>query len=179
MAYDAFMYFEEPGPGATLPEGETSDATYQANKAFEIYSFSWGASNPVTIGSGSSGASSGKVSLSSFNIMKKTDKSSPTLFATCCTGGHFKKATVLLRKSGQATAAGGEPYIIYTFHKVFVESVQWSGSSGGDDTPTESVSFGFGAVQVEYKPQKDDGTLDKATETMWSVIKNNKSTAIE
>ena len=25
-----------------------------------------------------------------------------------------------------------------------VESVQWSGSSGGDDTPTESVSFAFG-----------------------------------
>ena len=31
-----------------------------------------------------------------------------------------------------------------------VESVQWSGSSGGDDTPTESVSFAFAKVEIDY-----------------------------
>ena len=31
----------------------------------------------------------------------------------------------------------------YDFTDVMVESIQWSGSSGGDDTPTESVSFAF------------------------------------
>jgi type VI secretion system secreted protein Hcp len=176
MAFDAFMYFESPGGGAVLPEGETSDATYKDKKAFEIYSFSWGCSNPVTIGSASGGASSGKVSISSFNVMKRTDKASPSLFQTCCSGGHFGKAMVILRKSGQDKAKAGEAYITYEFHKVFVESVQWSGSAGGDDYPTESVSFGFGAVKVEYKPQKADGSLGTACTATWSVIKNNNTT---
>jgi type VI secretion system secreted protein Hcp len=180
MAFDSFMYFAEPKSGAVLPEGETTDKEMSKNKAFEIYSFSWGASNPVTIGSGKGGASAGKVSISSFNVMKRTDKASAKLFQTCCSGGHFGKAMVVLRKSGTDTKVGGAAYIEYTFHKVFVESVQWSGSAGGDDYPTESVSFGFGAVQVDYKPQKPDGSLENSPVTAtWSVIKNDNSTSVE
>ena len=37
-----------------------------------------------------------------------------------------------------------------------VESIQWSGSSGGDDTPTESVSFAFAKVKVTYSKQEFD-----------------------
>lgn len=178
MAFDCYMFFEEPGGGAVLPEGETTDKEFSSKKAFEIYSFSWGASNPVTIGSGSGGASSGKVSISSFNVMKKADKASPKLFQTCASGGHFGKATVVLRKSGQDKAKAGEGYQTYKFKKVFVESVQWSGSAGGDDVPTESVSFAFGAVEYEYKPQKADGSLGTAVTATWSVIKGDNSTAV-
>jgi len=178
MAFDAFMWFEGPGGGAVLPEGETHDEKYKANKAFEIMSFSWGASNPVNIGSSSGGASAGKVSISSFNVMKKTDKAFPKLFKTCCTGGHFDKATVVLRKSGSDAKKAGEAYITYKFQKVFVESVQWSGASGGDDVPMESVSFAFGVVEIEYKPQKKDGTLDTGVPASWNLINNNDSTSI-
>ena len=39
MAFDAFMWFEGPGGGAVLPEGETTDEKYKANKAgFVIHS---------------------------------------------------------------------------------------------------------------------------------------------
>jgi type VI secretion system secreted protein Hcp len=58
MAFDSFMYFDSGNP---QPEGETTDKTYSAKKAYEIYSFSWGASNPVTIGSASGGVGGGKV----------------------------------------------------------------------------------------------------------------------
>ena len=54
---------------------------------------------------------------------------------------------------------------------VMVESVQWSGSSGGDDTPTESVSFAFGKVTVEYKTQGKDGKLVAGTPVVWDVTK--------
>lgn len=178
MAFDAFMYFEGPGAGAVLPEGETKDKAMKAKKAFGIDSFSFGASNPSTIGSGSGGGGAGKVSISSFNVMKNTDKASPKLFATCCSGGHFKKAVVVLRKAGAEAAKSGDDYLTYTFSKVFVDSVQWSGSTGGLDTPTESVSFSFGAVKIEYKPQKDDGSLDTAVPAAWNVVNNTNTDTV-
>lgn len=142
MAFDTFLKLEGPNV-----EGESTDSVHA--KEIEIYSFSWGASNPTTISSYSTGAGGGKVTVSSFNIMKKCDKSSPNLFRTCCKGDHYDKATVIFRKAGGTQVE----YLKYTFEMVFVESIQWSGSSGGDDVPTESVSFSYGKVTIEYKPQ--------------------------
>jgi type VI secretion system secreted protein Hcp len=47
--------------------------------------------------------------------------------------------------------------------------VQWSGSSGGDDTPSESVSFAFGKVTVEYKTQDKTGKLAAGTPVVWDI----------
>lgn len=166
MAFDSFMWLEGGNPAV---QGETTDTTYKAKNAFEIYSFSWGASNPTTVGSGSTGLAAGKVSISSFNIMKKSEKSSPTLFSNCCNGTHFTKATVVLRKAGGTKAV---VFLEYDFEDVLVESVQWSGSSGGDDTPTESVSFAFGKVTVQYTPQADAGTPGKLVSGSWNIQTN-------
>src|ERR1700674_2983251 len=97
MAYDSFMWLKGGAPEA---KGETTDKVYSAKHAFEIYSFSWGASNPVTIGSASGGAGAGKVSISSFNIMKRTDSASPALFLNCAKGQHFTEGHVVMRKAG-------------------------------------------------------------------------------
>jgi type VI secretion system secreted protein Hcp len=67
-------------------------------------------------------------------------------------------------------------YLTYSFKEVFVESIQWSGSSGGDDSPTESVSFSFGACKLQYWPQKKTGGQNPAVnEQMWSLTQNNAS----
>lgn len=166
MSFDAYMYV---GKGKIPAEGETTDSTYKAKKAWEIYSFSMGASNPCSVGSSSTGLAAGKVSMSSFNIMKKTDNASPGLFKACCGGSFWDTATVVLRK------AGGDKqieFIMFEFKNVFVESIQWTGSSGGDDTPTESVSFAFAAVQVTYWPQKDDGSQGTKNQSNWKVTEN-------
>ena len=156
MAYDSYVYFDGAATNANLTvKGETTDTTFKAKNAFEIYSFSWGASNPVTIGSATTGAGAGKVSISSFNVMKKTDSASPTVFQACCLGAHFPKVVVTLRKAGGKQ----ETFIEYTFETCFVESVQWSGSSGGDDTPTESLSIAFGKVTGKYWAQGADGKM--------------------
>ncbi|HVA51444.1 MAG TPA: type VI secretion system tube protein Hcp [Pirellulales bacterium] len=161
MAFDTFLKIESPDL-----KGESTAKDFADQ--MEIFSFSWGASNPVTVGSSTGGMSGGKVSVSSFNIMKKTDKASPELFMACCTGKHYGKATVSLRKAGGKQ----EVYLTYTFTEVMVESVQWSGSSGGDDVPTESVSLAFGKVEISYKAQKPDGTLDSsAVKGQWDLTK--------
>jgi len=154
--------------GAPEVKGESTDKQYKDEKAFEIYSFSFGASNPSTIGSGGTGGGAGKVSISSFNIMKKTDSASPDLFTNCAKGQHFETAHVSLRK------AGGEAlvYLKYDFEEVFVDSIQWSGSAGGDETPTESVSFSFGKLSISYHPQKTKGGEGEMIPATWDIRTN-------
>lgn len=148
-------------------EGEATAKGFE--KKVEIYSFSWGASAPVTIGPGSGGISASRVSISSFNVMKKTDAASPKLFKACCLGDHIDKMIVSMRK--QTGVGGQDVFLIYTFEEAMVESIQWSGSSGGDDTPTESVSFAFGKVTIEYKTQDKTGKLASGTPVVWDLTK--------
>jgi type VI secretion system secreted protein Hcp len=161
MAYDAFIKIDGV-------DGESTRKGFE--KHIEILSFSWGASNPTTIGSGGGGGA-GKVSLSSFNIMKVTDAASPGLFQACCTGKHFPKAKAVLHKAGGDEAVD---YLVYEFEKVFVESIQWSGSSGGDDRPTESLSLAFGKVTITYTPQTETGAKGSPVVASWDAMAVSK-----
>ncbi len=163
MAFDTFLKI-------TGIEGEST--AKGAEKQIEIFSFSWGASNPSTVGPGSGGISAGRVTLSSFRISKKTDKASALLFKACCTNEHKKEAVVSIRK---ATGGGQEPYLTYKFSDVMVESIDWAGTSGGDDTPIEAVSLAFGKVEIEYKQQDASGKLNTAGQVSWDVTKVSDS----
>ncbi len=161
MAFDTFMQIGASGQVA----GESTDKTHAG--WIEIFSFSFGASNPVTVSSGSTGLAGGKVSVSSFNFMKKTELSSAVLFDGCCQGTHYPTAHVIMRKAGGTALE----YLTYDFEDCMIESIQWSGSSGGDDTPTESVSMAFGKVTITYEQQAStDGTAGK------KIVKSYDST---
>lgn len=161
MAFDTFLNLDGI-------KGESQDSSYKG--WIEIFSFSMGVANPATIGSATGGAGAGKASLSSINLMKKSDTSSPLLFQACCTGKHFQTAQMTFRKAGGKALV----YLQYDLNEVFVESIQWSGSSGGDDSPQESVSLAYGAINVTYTPQKVDGTPDSAVIAGWDVKANTK-----
>jgi type VI secretion system secreted protein Hcp len=156
MAFDTYIKIADI-------EGEATAKGFE--KQIEIYSFSWGASNPTTVGPGSDGLSAGRASISSFNIMKKTEKSSAKLFQSCVSGKALDSALVTMRKAGGD--AGQEAFLTYTFTNVMVESIQWSGSSGGDDSPTESVSLAFAKVEIEYKAQDDKGKMAVSGQASW------------
>ncbi|MEW5931177.1 MAG: type VI secretion system tube protein Hcp [Gemmatimonadota bacterium] len=157
MAFDAFLKIEGI-------DGESTRKGFE--KQIELISFSWGASNPTTIGSSGPGGGAGKASVSSFNCLKITDAASPPLFQACCSGKHFPKAKVTLRKAGGESPVD---YLMYEFENVYIESVQWSGASGGDDRPTESLSLAFGRVTVTYTPQADQGATGSPVVGSWSV----------
>lgn len=160
MAFDTFLKIDGV-------EGESMQSKHE--KEIEIYSFSWGATNPTTVGSATGGLSAGKVSVSGFNLMKKTDKTSPVLFNACCAGKHFKEAKVTMNKA--SGDAGQAPFLTYKFTDVMIESIQWSGSTGGDDTPTESVSFVFAKVEIEYQQQDAKGAVGKPVLGSWDLQK--------
>ncbi|WP_165230993.1 Hcp family type VI secretion system effector [Aquisphaera insulae] len=161
MAFDTYLKIDSV-------DGESQQSNHE--KWIEIYSFSWGASNPTTVGPGSGGLSAGRVSVSSFNVMKKTEASSATLFAACATGKHFKDATVEMSK---ATGDGGQKvFLKYVFSDVLIESIQWSGSTGGDDSPTESLSIAFAKVAINYfKQDETTGAMAPAGDATWDLTK--------
>lgn len=99
---------------------------------FAVQAYSWGASNPVTFGGGGTG--SGKVSISSLNVMKQFDSCSPVLFESVSKGSFFKMLTLTQR------SPDGEAVSILALENVVVES--WQVSSSINQTgATESVSF--------------------------------------
>jgi type VI secretion system secreted protein Hcp len=103
--------------------------------------------------------------------MKVTDAASPALFQACCAGKHFPKAKVVLHKAGGDAAVD---YLVYEFEKCFVESIQWSGASGGDDRPMESVSLAFGKVTITYVAQSVTGAKGAPVVGSWDVMAVSK-----
>jgi type VI secretion system secreted protein Hcp len=175
MAFDGFCWFDSPQNGAPGVEGESLDATYSKNKAFELKSFSLDVENPTSIGSAGGGAGTGKAKLNPFKVTKWTDNCSPSLFRTCCCGGHYKKAYIVVRKAGQAGAKGkgaGTEYIRFTFTMVFVTNIEWSGDSG-DELPGETVTFAYGAMKMEYWPQKAGGGQGTVNQQVHNQVTNS------
>jgi type VI secretion system secreted protein Hcp len=132
----------------------------------EVKSFSFGGNNIASVGQGSGGGT-GVVSLNDFVITKITDQSSPALFQKMCTGEHYKTATLVLYKSGGE--GGALPYLTYEFEELYVTSMSWSGSEGGDPLPFEQVSCAFGKVTVTYTVQSEEGTGEGDVVGSWDI----------
>jgi type VI protein secretion system component Hcp len=104
--------------------------------AFQVLSWSWGASNPVTVSGG--GGGEGKVNVSDFNIMKPFDACSPALLGGVATGKAFPSLTLTAsNKDGTTTTV--------TLTDVRISSWQASGSAASD-AAVESASFAFSKV---------------------------------
>ncbi len=177
MAFDAFLVFGSPGPGAVAIEGETQDSQMKEKKAFEIEEFEFGVENTLNIGSKSGGAGAGKVQFKEFSISKTTDNGSAGLFRTCCSGGHYNDVQLILRRAGSEKLKSGDDFLRYKFKLVAIKDITWSGSDG-DDVPNESVVFEFGAIQIEYTQQKTDGSKGGTDTQKWSRVKNSNDFAV-
>jgi len=157
MSYDCFIKLAGV-------EGESKAAGYE--NSIEVFSFSFGASNPVSR-TGAGGLGAGKVDISAVNFMKKTDKSTPKLFQACCDGQHFDKCSLTMRKAGGKQVE----FFELALKKVYIESYQVSGSGGGDDTPSESISMAFESLEVNYWPQDAAGGKGGLIAAGWDITK--------
>ena len=101
-----------------------------------------------------SGGGEGKASFHDLSFVHNVDKASPVLMQACATGTHMKEATITHRKAGK----GQQEFLIVKMNDVIITGVTHGGS--GDSGHSENVSLAFAKVNVEYKPQKPDGSLD-------------------
>jgi len=137
---------------------------------FEIKDFSFGVENPTTIGSATGGAGAGKVKFNEFTIKKTVDSASPLFFKNLATGAHYKTVTLEMRKAGGDPQSSGQVFLKYTFGTVFTTKIDWSGP--GDEGPEEQITFVYGKLSVEYKPQNPDGTLGAPIASCHDVVHN-------
>ena len=128
--------------------------------AIPILSYSIGAANPQSLGSGGGGGA-GKVDWSSFNFMKAVDANSTGLLTAVSTGTHFPKITATLQWGTGASAVTW----VYEFETASIESVQQSGAGGS--TPLESVALTF--AKVTWKYTNAAGTTSSGS---WDLVHN-------
>ncbi len=147
-------------------KGESSDDKHKDE--VEVLSWSWGVSNSGSIAHGGGSAGAGKASFNDFNFTHHIDKASPVLLTVCATGEHIKEATITVRKSGK----GQQEFLIIQMNDVIITSVNPSGS-GDAATTAENVALQFAKVDLEYKPQRADGSLDAGIHFKFD-IKSNK-----
>jgi type VI secretion system secreted protein Hcp len=144
-------------------KGESRDDKHTGE--IEVLSFSWGVTNTANPGGGGGGA--GRATFQDLSFTHTIDKASPNLLKACATGSHLKEATITHRKAGK----GQQEFLIIKMNDVIITGVSLGDSSGGSGS--ENVTLAFAKVDLEYKPQKPDGSLDTGVHFKFD-IKSNK-----
>ncbi|HEX6278708.1 MAG TPA: type VI secretion system tube protein Hcp [Pyrinomonadaceae bacterium] len=146
MAVDQFLKIDG------VP-GESKDSKHKDE--IDVLSWSWGASQMGTFGA-MGGGGAGKVNIQDFSFSMPQSKATPKLLQMCATGEHIKKAVLTVRKAGKEQ----QEYLKYSFYDLLVSSVQ---SGGHNEVTPDSISLNFAKIEIDYKEQKEDGTLGSST----------------
>lgn len=144
-------------------DGESKDDRHTGE--MELASFNWGETN-----SGNGGAGVGKTVPQDFQFAKRVDKASPKLFIACATGEHFKKAVLVARRAGSEQL----DFLKLTLEDLSVTSYQLGGAADSDTVPMDQVALRFAKLEVSYKAQKADGSLDAEIKQKYSFVTHKK-----
>ena len=144
MAVDMFLKIEGI-------KGESQDDKHKDE--IDVLSWSWGMTHAAKLTTGSGGGA-GKASFHDLSFTHKIDKASPVLLKGCATGQHLKEATITRRKAGK----GQQEFLIIKMNDVLITAVSDADNDEGGNL--ETVSLAFAKVDLEYRPQKADGSLD-------------------
>jgi type VI secretion system secreted protein Hcp len=158
MSVDMFMKVE----GAS---GESKDSNHTGWT--DIDSFTWGATQPHSMGSGG-GAGVGKVAFQDLNVVAKIDKCYPAVLKHCATGKHLGKVEISLCKAGGSQIEYGKIELT----DVLVTSVTVSGTSSGESTVV-NYAFQASKIKTQYWEQTNQGGKG-AESQMGFDIKQNK-----
>jgi type VI secretion system secreted protein Hcp len=140
-------------------KGESIDDKHKDE--IEVLSYSWGVSNPGNI----HGGGAGQTTFRDLSITHQIDKASPALMRACATGEHLKEATITHRKSGK----GQLEFLVIKMNDVIITGVSHTRDV---NQTSESVSIAFAKVDLEYRPQKSDGSLDAGIHFKYDIAGN-------
>jgi len=142
MAIDAFLKIE----------GVTGESVVKGMEGqIDVRSWKWGASQSGTMHT-ATGGGSGKADVQDLSFSHYVDKASPTLLQFCCSGKHFTKATLTLRKAGDTPLN----YLVITLENVLISGVSMGGGQG-QERLSEDVKLNFSKFSYSYQPQDATG----------------------
>jgi type VI secretion system secreted protein Hcp len=144
-------------------KGESADDKHKDE--IEVLSFSWGVTNAATIGGG---GGAGRATFHDLSFTHTIDKASPRLLQACATGSHLPEATITHRKAGK----GQQEFLIIKMNDIIITGVSLADSGAGGTS--ENVTLAFAKIDLEYRPQNPNGTLDPGVHFKFD-IKANKN----
>jgi len=161
---DYFLKIEgfSSSPGIT---GESTDAVHKGE--IEIESFSWAVHQTLNIGSQSTGAGAGKVTMIPVTFVARSSSASPSLFTACCSGSVYN-VTLTIRKAGGTQ----EDYMKVIFKLAAFSDYRHIGVTGQDLIPRDEFKLEYGGVQVHYSPQTNTGLLGSPIKKGWDFVAN-------
>jgi type VI secretion system secreted protein Hcp len=152
---------KKDGPGhssITIKVGGLTCTTSEGSGTFSATAYSFGATQPTSIGSATGGAGTGKASIMPLNVTKLFDECSPSLFGAVVTPKHF--ATVdLFQDDGK-----GHTFLTIHLEDVLISSYQIGGSQSSD-SPRESIQFDFQKICVAEPGNGSKLCYDHSTNT--------------
>jgi type VI secretion system secreted protein Hcp len=144
--------------------GESADLKHK--NEIQLEAFSWGETRAGG-GPTGGGGGAGKVQMQDITFTMTVSKASPRLFLSCATGKHIKEAVLTARRAGKSQ----QEFLIIKLNDVIVTSYQTGGSAQAE-VPFDQLSLGFSTIQMEYRPQKADGSLDAPIKAGWDLVKS-------
>jgi type VI secretion system secreted protein Hcp len=138
-------------------KGESLDAKHKDE--IEVLSFSWGVTNTGATAAGGGGGA-GKATFQDLSIVHKIDKASPLLMQACATGTHLK------------AGKDQQDYLIVKMNDIIITGVTDGDASGQGGS--ETISLAFAKIDLEYKPQKADGSLDAGIHFKYDLKANKE-----
>ena len=145
--------------------GESQNPRHQGE--IEVESFSWSETYLASAAGADGGG--GKVHVQDLHITKQIDKASPLLMLAVASGRHFTSAVLTAQRPGT------EPldYLTISLGGVMANSYR-TGAQPGQAVPADQVSFSFRQIEIVYRSQRPDGSLDTPVTAGWDVTANRK-----
>ena len=141
--------------------GESSDARHADE--IDVLSWSWGVSQAGSTGHGG-GRGAGRATFHDLTFTHRVDRASPLLLKACATGEHLRDAVISVRRDGP----NPQDHLVVTMTDVLVTDVALSIGAEAD-AGVESVVLAFGKVDLAYRPQQADGSLEAGVHFVYDL----------
>ena len=148
-------------------KGESTDDKHKDE--IDVESWAWGASNTPSVVTGGGGGT-GKPTFNDLSFVHRVDRATPSLWRACATGEHIRDATLSSSKLGK----GPQDFFIIKMNDVMIASVALSETNGAGLVPMEQVTLKFARLDMEYKPQKPDGSFDTSVRFKFDIRTNKE-----
>jgi type VI secretion system secreted protein Hcp len=162
MAIDAFMKIEGV-VGESVVKGMEGQ--------IDLLSWKWGVEQHGSMHT-AKGGGTGKADVHDLTFVHVIDKASPTLMQFCCSGKHFSKAALTMRKAGDSPLN----YLTITLTNVLISHVSMRDAQGSEQL-SEEVGLNFSEFSYVYQPQDENGGKSGGpiTATWISSVQNTVS----
>jgi len=144
------LYIKMTGAKQGWIKGESFDAGHKDE--ILVQSYNWGVKNAIDP---TTGQPTGKRQHSVLKFVMHTQSATPLILRAACTNETLSSVVLTCRKAGGKQ----QEYMKWTLTNARACEVKTGYLVPGDIIPYDEVSLAFLKIELDYKPQKQDGTL--------------------